>query len=87
MSMQAAVVRSFEEPPRYESYDTPQPRGTEQTVVDVLAAGLRPRVAPTPPGGITPARPVPLAEVEAAWRHPDPAGERTVLIPPARHLS
>jgi NADPH:quinone reductase-like Zn-dependent oxidoreductase len=44
MSMHAAVVRSFDHPPRYESYDTPEPTGPEQTLVDVLAVGLHPRV-------------------------------------------
>jgi NADPH:quinone reductase-like Zn-dependent oxidoreductase len=44
MSMHAAVVRSFDHPPRYETYDTPKPSGPDKTVVDVLAAGLHPRV-------------------------------------------
>ena len=44
MSMHAAVVRSFDRPPRYESYPTPTPDGPDQTLVDVLAVGLHPRV-------------------------------------------
>jgi NADPH:quinone reductase-like Zn-dependent oxidoreductase len=44
MSMRAAVVRSFDHPPRYETYDTPQPVGPDETLVDVLAVGLHPRV-------------------------------------------
>jgi len=41
--MRAAVVRSFENPPRYEEFTTPRP--TEgQVLVDMLAAGLHPRV-------------------------------------------
>jgi NADPH:quinone reductase-like Zn-dependent oxidoreductase len=44
MSMHAAVVRSFDHPPRYETYDTPEPAEAGETVVDVLAAGLHPRV-------------------------------------------
>jgi len=44
MSMHAAVVRSFDHPPRYESYPTPTPGGPEETLVDVLAVGLHPRV-------------------------------------------
>jgi NADPH:quinone reductase-like Zn-dependent oxidoreductase len=44
MSMHAAVVRSFDHPPHYESYDPPQPSGPDQALVDVLAAGLHPRV-------------------------------------------
>src|ERR1700735_2706841 len=44
MSMHAAVVRSFDQPPRYEAYDTPRPSGAEETLADVLAVGLHPRV-------------------------------------------
>src|ERR1700722_14852112 len=44
MSMHAAVVRSFDRPPRYESYPTPTADGPDQTLVDVLAVGLHPRV-------------------------------------------
>jgi NADPH:quinone reductase-like Zn-dependent oxidoreductase len=44
MSMHAAVVRSFDHPPRYEICDTPEPGGTDETLVDVLAVGLHPRV-------------------------------------------
>jgi NADPH:quinone reductase-like Zn-dependent oxidoreductase len=41
--MKAAVVRSFDAPPRYEDFELP-PRGPDDVVVDVLAAGLHPRV-------------------------------------------
>jgi len=44
MSMHAAVVRSFDRPPRYETYDTPEPAGPDERLVEVLAAGLHPRV-------------------------------------------
>jgi NADPH:quinone reductase-like Zn-dependent oxidoreductase len=44
MSMHAAVVRSFDRPPRYETCDRPEPAGPDETLVDVLAAGLHPRV-------------------------------------------
>ena len=44
MSMHAAVVRSFDQPPRYETYDRPEPAEPGETVVDVLAVGLHPRV-------------------------------------------
>jgi NADPH:quinone reductase-like Zn-dependent oxidoreductase len=44
MSMRAAVVRSFDHPPRYETYDTPEPAGADEALVDVLAVGLHPRV-------------------------------------------
>jgi NADPH:quinone reductase-like Zn-dependent oxidoreductase len=42
--MHAAVVRSFDHPPRYETVDPPQAGGEHELVVDVLAAGLHPRV-------------------------------------------
>jgi len=42
--MHAAVVRSFDHPPRYETWDTPVPAGPDQTRLDVLAVGLHPRV-------------------------------------------
>ena len=42
--MHAAVVRSFDAPPRYETFPTPQPNGEHEIAVDVLAAGLHPRV-------------------------------------------
>jgi NADPH:quinone reductase-like Zn-dependent oxidoreductase len=44
MSMHAAVVRSFDHPPRYETYDAPEPKGPHETLVTVLAVGLHPRV-------------------------------------------
>jgi NADPH:quinone reductase-like Zn-dependent oxidoreductase len=39
----AAVVTSFDEPPRYQEFDLPKP-GENQALVDVLAVGLHPRV-------------------------------------------
>jgi NADPH:quinone reductase-like Zn-dependent oxidoreductase len=42
--MHAAVVRSFDHPPRYETVEAPEARGEHELVVDVLAAGLHPRV-------------------------------------------
>jgi NADPH:quinone reductase-like Zn-dependent oxidoreductase len=42
--MHAAVVRSFDAPPRYETFQTPQPSGEHEIAIDVLAAGLHPRV-------------------------------------------
>jgi NADPH:quinone reductase-like Zn-dependent oxidoreductase len=44
MNMHAAVVRSFDHPPRYEMYETPEPTGPDEVLVDVLAVGLHPRV-------------------------------------------
>lgn len=42
--MHAAVVSSFDHPPRYEELPEPRPRGESELVVEVLAAGLHPRV-------------------------------------------
>jgi NADPH:quinone reductase-like Zn-dependent oxidoreductase len=42
--MNAAVVRSFEHPPRYERFDVPEADGQRQALLDVLAVGLHPRV-------------------------------------------
>ncbi|MFJ2904242.1 zinc-binding alcohol dehydrogenase family protein [Streptomyces sp. NPDC087212] len=42
--MYAAVVHSFDAPPRYGTFETPAPRGAHEILVDVLAAGLHPRV-------------------------------------------
>ncbi len=42
--MHAAVVHSFDRPPRYDSFPVPQPTGEDEALVDVVAAGLHPRV-------------------------------------------
>jgi NADPH:quinone reductase-like Zn-dependent oxidoreductase len=42
--MHAAVVRSFDSPPRYEELPAPEPSGEQELAVEVLAAGLHPRV-------------------------------------------
>lgn len=42
--MKAAVVRSFDRRPRYESFAAPAPSADNDVVVEVLAAGLHPRV-------------------------------------------
>ncbi|MFI6251854.1 zinc-binding dehydrogenase [Streptomyces sp. NPDC051016] len=44
MEIRAAVVSSFDKPPRHESFDLPAPSGEDQALVDVLAVGLHPRV-------------------------------------------
>ena len=44
MDIHAAVVRSFDNPPRYEPFDLPVPSDEDQAVVEVLASGLHPRV-------------------------------------------
>jgi NADPH:quinone reductase-like Zn-dependent oxidoreductase len=42
--MNAAVVTSFEQPPRYQQFDVPRPSAADHVLVDVLAVGLHPRV-------------------------------------------
>jgi NADPH:quinone reductase-like Zn-dependent oxidoreductase len=42
--MKAAVVSTFDSPPRYEEFPTPVPTAESELLVDVLAAGLHPRV-------------------------------------------
>jgi NADPH:quinone reductase-like Zn-dependent oxidoreductase len=42
--MRAAVVTSFDKPPHYQQFETPQPTSDDETLVDVLAVGLHPRV-------------------------------------------
>jgi NADPH:quinone reductase-like Zn-dependent oxidoreductase len=44
MDVTAAVVRSFDHPPRYEPFDLPEPAHADEVVLDVLAVGLHPRV-------------------------------------------
>jgi NADPH:quinone reductase-like Zn-dependent oxidoreductase len=42
--MHAAVVTSFDAPPRYLEFPNPVPNGENEILVDVLASGLHPRV-------------------------------------------
>jgi NADPH:quinone reductase-like Zn-dependent oxidoreductase len=42
--MYAAVVRSFDVSPRYETFQTPEPSCEHEIAVEILAAGLHPRV-------------------------------------------
>jgi NADPH:quinone reductase-like Zn-dependent oxidoreductase len=44
MTMYAAVVRSFDSAPRSEQVPSPETNGSNEIVVDVIAAGLHPRV-------------------------------------------
>jgi NADPH:quinone reductase-like Zn-dependent oxidoreductase len=44
VSMHAAVVTTFGSAPRYQEFPSPVPAGGEEMLVDVLAAGLHPRV-------------------------------------------
>ena len=42
--MRAAVVTSFDTPPAYQDFPTPTPQTPDEVLVDVVAAGLHPRV-------------------------------------------
>ena len=42
--MKAAVVTAFDTPPQYLDFPDPVAHGKDEVVVDVLAAGLHPRV-------------------------------------------
>ena len=44
MEVNAAVVRSFDRPPRYERFEMPEAHGKHEVEVEVLAVGLHPRV-------------------------------------------
>jgi NADPH:quinone reductase-like Zn-dependent oxidoreductase len=49
--MNAAVVTSFDDPPRYQEFEVPQPRTDDEILVDVLAVGLHPRARTGAAGG------------------------------------
>jgi NADPH:quinone reductase-like Zn-dependent oxidoreductase len=42
--MHAAVVTSFDSAPSYQEFDSPEPSGAHEELIDVVAAGLHPRV-------------------------------------------
>ena len=42
--MYAAVVTDFDNPPHYREFSTPSPSGQDEVLVDVIGAGLHPRV-------------------------------------------
>src|SRR6202000_2579398 len=43
-TMNAAVVTSFDQPPHYQAFEAPEATTPNEVRVDVLAAGLHPRV-------------------------------------------
>ena len=55
MTMHAAVVRSFDHPPRYEIYDTPEPAGPDEASSTSWPSDCTPGSAPAPRDGTTPA--------------------------------
>jgi NADPH:quinone reductase-like Zn-dependent oxidoreductase len=78
--MNAAVVTSFAEPPHYGPFDVPEPRTGDQILVDVLAAGLHPRVRTGAAGAhytSTGALPM-IPGVDAVGQRPD--GKRIYFV-------
>jgi NADPH:quinone reductase-like Zn-dependent oxidoreductase len=79
-TMNAAVVTSFEEPPKYQPIEVPQPSTSEEILVDVLAAGLHPRVRSDAAGRhytSTGALPM-IPGIDAVGRRPD--GKRMYFV-------
>jgi NADPH:quinone reductase-like Zn-dependent oxidoreductase len=71
--MKAAVVSSFDAAPRYEEFPAPVPDGNHDMAVDVLAAGLHPRVRSQAAGShYTSAGDLPLVPgIDGVGRGPD----------------
>jgi NADPH:quinone reductase-like Zn-dependent oxidoreductase len=71
--MHAAVVRSFDRPPRYEQFEPPRPESSEEVVGEVLAVGLHPRVRTGAAGRhYTSSRVLPMIPgVDGVARRPD----------------
>jgi len=80
--MHAAVVRSFDAPPRYEAFETRSPKGEHEVLVDVLAAGLHPRVRSGASGShYTSSGALPLIPgIDGVGRLPN--GERIYFVAP-----
>jgi NADPH:quinone reductase-like Zn-dependent oxidoreductase len=78
--MNAAVVTSFSEPPHYLPFDVPQPRTSDEMLVDVLAAGLHPRVRSGAAGAhYTSTGSLPMIPgIDAVGRRPD--GKRIYFV-------
>lgn len=78
--MNAAVVTSFSEPPHYLPFDVPRPETGTEMLVDVLAAGLHPRVRSGAAGvhyTSTGALPM-IPGIDAVGRRPD--GKRIYFV-------
>jgi NADPH:quinone reductase-like Zn-dependent oxidoreductase len=80
--MHAAVVNSFDAPPRYQSFEAPSPQGEHEVLVDVLAAGLHPRVRSGASGShYTSSDRLPLVPgIDGVGRLP--SGERIYFVAP-----
>ena len=79
--MKAAVVTAFDAPPRYLDFPDPVARGKDEEVVDVLAAGLHPRVRSQANGShYTSTGALPLVPgIDAVVRDPEGRIRYTVL--------
>jgi NADPH:quinone reductase-like Zn-dependent oxidoreductase len=79
--MKAAVVTAFDAPPRYLDFPDPVAHGKDEAVVEVLAAGLHPRVRSQANGShYTSTGALPLVPgVDAVVRDPDGRLRYTVL--------
>ena len=75
-NMNAAVVTSFDEPPRYQQFEVPQPTTSDEVLVDVLAVGLHPRVRTGAVGAhYTSTRALPMIPaIDAVGQRPDGRG-------------
>jgi NADPH:quinone reductase-like Zn-dependent oxidoreductase len=84
--MNAAIVRSFEQPPTYDTFETPQADNRDEMLVDVLAAALHPRVRSSANGShytSTGALPM-IPGFDGVARGPD--GQLRYFILPDAHL-
>jgi NADPH:quinone reductase-like Zn-dependent oxidoreductase len=83
--MHAAVVTSFDSAPRYQEFPAPVPAGADEMLVDVLAAGLHPRVRSQASGShYTSTGELPLVPgIDGVGRGPDGL-LRYFLLPDAR---
>ncbi len=71
--MKAAVVTSFDEPPRYQDFEVPAPKTSGEVLVEVLAVGLHPRVRTGAAGAhYTSTRALPMIPgIDGVGRRPD----------------
>ena len=78
--MNAAVVTSFAEPPRYLQFEVPQPMTDDEVLVDVLAVGLHPRTRTDAAGAhYTSTRTLPMIPgIDGVGRLPD--GKRIYFV-------
>jgi NADPH:quinone reductase-like Zn-dependent oxidoreductase len=78
--MNAAVVTSFAEPPRYLQFEVPKPMTDDEVLVDVLAVGLHPRTRTDAAGAhYTSTRTLPMIPgIDGVGRLPD--GKRIYFV-------